>query len=665
MPASRGPVNLHCTVSHIPEVPKLSQDNFFLAIARREHTRGRAIFPCVPWNKQPLVDGGHRSATRDMSQIVAWSEAYPEANVGYVPGGNHELVIDLDEKPDGSGFATWCELHAAEGQLPTLTRTMRTPSGGLQLYYRGEIPFKGTVSKLGKYIDTRGAGSYVLAEGCRVRYQDGREGTYTLEVDEPAADLPGWIVKRFERLKANVEARVAAATELSYDSPLDVWNARNFIKADHEWNGQPRDGMGSDDRAYRMAERLGDLALSPTALVELMCEWAPHFDRDWLEGKVNNAIAYRQNGLGCDRIMPASEVHGDIVRLMCLADPKKHADRFRWYSMSDLASTENVPFWDEEKMLPRYADGGGVMMVFGPPNSNKTNVLLTKIFDLLAKPEEDRPRIVYSMGEGRGGLGQRVRAHVALRALEGFYDADKFRAIMLPSVNEEPEFGEWRRMVCEYAPDILIVDTLATTLNGMEEDTEAAALLTRNGKFGKIAEELNCLVMVVHHTGWDPVHERGTSGFRGNVCATLAVYANADQNASHCYVHAVRIKDGRDGQKVYYELDRTQGGVPVPVLTTKFDYDQSTLDADKKTRAPKDFDRGEVEGAITAACGEAPHATSELVAMHMLAQQKGEDPEEWTKRYTRVARRLERVADVGVLQGLFRVKVGWSNAWPA
>jgi len=76
--------------------------------------------------------------------------------------------------------------------IPFDTYTVRTPSGGLHLYFRSPEAggFRNTSGKLGWRIDTRAAGGYVVAAGS-VR----PEGAYTVTNAAPIAPLPAWLAR--------------------------------------------------------------------------------------------------------------------------------------------------------------------------------------------------------------------------------------------------------------------------------------------------------------------------------------------------------------------------------------------------------------------------------------------------------------------------------------
>jgi hypothetical protein len=74
-------------------------------------------------------------------------------------------VIDVDVKPDGSGWAAFNRLKAA-GLLGGARALIRTPSGGLHAYYDGSGQRNGKLPR--HHIDFRSAGGYVLAPPSRV-----------------------------------------------------------------------------------------------------------------------------------------------------------------------------------------------------------------------------------------------------------------------------------------------------------------------------------------------------------------------------------------------------------------------------------------------------------------------------------------------------------------
>lgn len=134
--------------------------------------RGYRVFPC--WGikdgvcacpkgakcdrpgKHPSCRRGLWEGTTDAGRVTSWWLEQPEANVG-IRTGVDLFVVDID---GDVGRATWARL-CKEWGVPVETTRVFTGGGGEHLYFRGTG--KTTVAALGKGVDTRGEGGYVLA----------------------------------------------------------------------------------------------------------------------------------------------------------------------------------------------------------------------------------------------------------------------------------------------------------------------------------------------------------------------------------------------------------------------------------------------------------------------------------------------------------------------
>jgi hypothetical protein len=124
--------------------------------------RGWPVFPCAPGSKTPAIRGGRGvlDATTDGAQIRAWWTATPDANIGIATGTPGPDVIDVDVKPDGSGWEAFTDLILT-GVISGADGYITTPSGGMHAYYAGSAQRNGSIRKA--RIDFRGTGGYVLA----------------------------------------------------------------------------------------------------------------------------------------------------------------------------------------------------------------------------------------------------------------------------------------------------------------------------------------------------------------------------------------------------------------------------------------------------------------------------------------------------------------------
>ncbi|MFE9648928.1 bifunctional DNA primase/polymerase [Streptomyces sp. NPDC006365] len=178
--------------------------------------RGWAVFPLRPGDKRPALHGedvcpgigdcaaGHRKweerATIDPDRIRrAWGEL--PFNVGIATGPSGLVVVDLDlpkRKTKGgtdtpNGVTTFTALCERAGYAVPTTRMVRTASGGVHLYFTAPpgVQLGNTAGRLGKRIDTRAWGGYVVAPGSLTP-----TGAYAVLNDMPPAPLPEWLYAR-------------------------------------------------------------------------------------------------------------------------------------------------------------------------------------------------------------------------------------------------------------------------------------------------------------------------------------------------------------------------------------------------------------------------------------------------------------------------------------
>ncbi|MFI1809896.1 bifunctional DNA primase/polymerase [Streptomyces sp. NPDC020422] len=180
------------------------------AVAAAE--RGWHVFPLRPRDKRPAGHAqarcprtgrcatGHRTpeqrATTDPALLAAaWKHA--PYNIGLATGPSGLLVVDLDTlkptdeegTPDGvTAFEALCE---RAGQAVPATYRVRTARGGQHLYFTQPdgVRLGNTAGRLGKHIDTRGWGGYVVAPGSTTL-----DGAYAVLDSIAPVALPGWLL---------------------------------------------------------------------------------------------------------------------------------------------------------------------------------------------------------------------------------------------------------------------------------------------------------------------------------------------------------------------------------------------------------------------------------------------------------------------------------------
>lgn len=133
---------------------------------------GVPVFPCVPTQKVPFKwSRGLLDATTNLDVVAQWWRRYPNANLA-VPTGTISgvVVVDVDVHAV-NGYAAFRRARQ-HGLIPAPLAVVRTPTGGMHLYYpaaSGGSQRSWQAAKAG--IDFRGDGGYVIVPPSRLRVQ--------------------------------------------------------------------------------------------------------------------------------------------------------------------------------------------------------------------------------------------------------------------------------------------------------------------------------------------------------------------------------------------------------------------------------------------------------------------------------------------------------------
>ncbi len=215
--------------------------------ACRVHGHSPAGCPCLPAGRWCH---GFLAATLDEDLIASWWGTHPQLGVGVACGPAGLVVLDIDAHPGAvpsrdrvlpgisiddrvdltglaTGFDSLALLAALRGaQDPAQdasTLRVRTPSGGLHVWYRSEADRwlcsvgsgTGTGRALAWQVDIRAAGGYIIAPGTRTR-----DGTYTMlgRCRQPAP-LPAWLAQELGRTGHVRSPQAQAPSALSSPVP--------------------------------------------------------------------------------------------------------------------------------------------------------------------------------------------------------------------------------------------------------------------------------------------------------------------------------------------------------------------------------------------------------------------------------------------------------------
>lgn len=183
--------------------------------------------------------------------------------------------------------------------------------------------------------------------------------------------------------------------------------------------------------------------------------------------------------------------------------------RFRLLTADEVTQLPPIR-WLVDKEIPAES----FMVLYGPTGSGKSFVAL----DYAMNIAQEQP-VVYVAAEGARGYAARVLAwqkHHKLPAGQLYFIA------VAPNLLDPGDVAEIMATVAEVKPVLVIVDTLARTMVGGDENTQRDM-----GMFVAACDRLRLAtggtVLVVHHTGRNGNHERGSTVLRGAADQVISI----------------------------------------------------------------------------------------------------------------------------------------------
>jgi len=464
--------------------------------------RGLHLFPIKGGAKfPPLVDNWPAKATADADTLARTWPLDKDTNIGVHCIGL--LVVDVD--PKSGGVLSYKKLDTVHG-FP-LTYTVRTPSGGMHLYYRmaDGLDAKNTVGKIAPGIDTRGRGGYVLAAGSRIA-----SGDYTAEVDAPIVPAPQWLMDQIgEEPAAN-----KGPPPIVPDAPEGI------VRRAATWlRRAPRSikGQGGDQVAYTVACGLRDFGVSYAQACSLMrsadwdygCGWR----EGWLEEKpIRSAYLYADGEPGSKVALPE-----DFPVAAEPAEPRPPVipdgpTRLSVFAKEDAGSTDYI--------IKGLLHRNSYVMLYGQPGEGKTFMALDMLFHIASGKEWHGRRVrqgtaLYLAYEGMGGMRKRARA-----LLHQYGDTDDPLYMDSASYNlrEKPGRQALGQLIAAMPekPAVIVFDTFAHALCGGDENSAQDVGAFNTGIKALITATGAC-VIVLHHPTKVGDSARGSSALSGAV----------------------------------------------------------------------------------------------------------------------------------------------------
>lgn len=493
---------------------------------------GARVFPCVPGGKVPALETGWKEASADSAVIAEWARVNPAFNWAVACGLSGLFVLDIDPE----GLEWWGELIRLNADVAAAverTFQVRTPRGGLHIYFRGQGP--STASRIAKGIDTRGgmiiegklvSGGYVVLPGSRTD-----KGFYEEINAKPIVELPDCI--KFlvpERKKAETHG---LDKNPDLDKPRNISWALDLLTGYVTGGRVSRQGEGGNDTAFRVAASILDKAISPATCFDLMMEhWNPHCSPPWedweLETIIRNAAAYGEDtGAG----VKGFQANGDAFAQFAgqqfeeASAVPKHRFQIKW--LHEYADTVGDPVW----LIPGVLPANGVGMMYGPTGSYKSFLALDMALCLAyghagqwgAPPVKND--VLFFAGEGPVATAK--KRWPAWLEWQNIASREDHRMVIMDRVPSYQDREAWETIKADLLamgvkPALITIDTLTRLLTGFDENSAKDVTIITTF-LEDLARYFECFVLVIHHTGKDEKKgARGSSALLANVDASFS-----------------------------------------------------------------------------------------------------------------------------------------------
>ena len=525
-----------------------------LKIALQHASKGRYVFPLVVNGKLPIVKDWESKATLSRTKIKKWWSKHPDANIAIATGPSKLFVVDVDTKGDKVGKKSFKKLQRSNKQLPE-TYTVETASGGRHYFFNSEdFGLRNSSGLLGKDIDTRADGGYVVAAGSTI---DGVR--YKPVVKSVVNSLPIWL----RTIASNVKSRAIDRAEDidSLDAPANVQAVKIFLENDADI---AIEGEGGDATTYQVACEVRDLGVSADMALELMDDYwnincIPAWDLKDLQSKIRNAYNYSQNDIGHNS--PIEDFGNLPIPEFTLRAEKRQKEKRRSLIVSQAELLSMPPInWLVKNVFPSKA----MSVIYGLPNCGKSFLALDLGFRIAHEMswhgdvKMKSGAVLYVAGEGLGGMPARLRAWLKYHNREEeeapFYTFNG--AVDLADKAGRDQFKQAVEESIDQPVKLIIFDTLARCMTGDENSSQDMGAFIRGCDY--IKEKFNTHVMLVHHSGKDT--SRGARGSNSLDGATdTSIHIEKEDDGMAIYMH--KQKDAEFMKPFYTKMNIVDVGV--------------------------------------------------------------------------------------------------------
>jgi AAA domain/Bifunctional DNA primase/polymerase, N-terminal len=236
------------------------------------------------------------------------------------------------------------------------------------------------------------------------------------------------------------------------------------------------------------------------------------------------------------------------------------AKRFRLIPFNEVCM-DDEPSYMVDELIPKK----GIVLLWGPRKSFKSfftvglALHIAKGWDFHKRPVE-QGTVVYLAFEGGHGNSQRIEAHrryynipdkerVPLLCMMGNASLIHDHALLISDIKADVAFHKYAK------PDVIVIDTLNKSLVGSESlDRDMAAYIRAAYA---VRDAFDCVVIIVHHCGWDDSRPRGHTSLPSAVDAELSIR----RDETMAVVTVDNMREGPEGVEFVCQSVPVQLGV--------------------------------------------------------------------------------------------------------
>ncbi|MBY0303683.1 MAG: AAA family ATPase [Sphingomonas sp.] len=262
----------------------------------------------------------------------------------------------------------------------------------------------------------------------------------------------------------------------------------------------------------------------------------------------------------------------EAVRALLDADsPAACPDVYETLSLDEIDNMP-PPSWRIEGLIPAHA----LVLLYGRPGEHKTFIALDMVLrvayglDWHGKPTK-QTGVLYIAGEGKYGIGQRIKGWRREHGLEGVDAPFKLLPVAVhmldpASIEKLKRTIHQVRAVVDFEIGLVVIDTVSRSIPGEDENSQEAMSMFIDG-CAAIQQHCNGTVIGIHHAGKDLDRGmRGSTVLLGGCDTSIRV---AKDEATT----VLSVEKQKDGE----ELDDLHFTMKVVDLTTGLGAEQSTL----------------------------------------------------------------------------------------